>query len=103
MSASRRRPTWLFQPGIAPLHQPAAMCNSVCRPALRPLPAEDYEYAEWRLARVNLDDHVEAEGFLYSVPHALIREQVDVRVTSHTVEVFHRRQRVAAHQRRFGG
>ena len=73
------------------------------RPVLRPLPAEDYEYAEWRLARVNLDYHVEAEGFLYSVPHALIREQVDVRLTSHTVEVFHRGQRVAAHQRRFGG
>src|SRR3954447_13798205 len=77
--------------------------ESVERPALRPLPAEDYEYAEWRLARVNLDYHVEAAGFLYSVPHALIREQVDVRLTSRTVEVFHRGQRIAAHQRRFGG
>ena len=47
--------------------------ESIERPALRPLPAEDYEYAEWRLARVNLDYHVEAAGFLYSVPHALIR------------------------------
>jgi len=37
------------------------------------------------------------------VPHALIRAQVDVRLTSRTVEVFHRGQRVAAHQRRFGG
>src|SRR3954470_1241335 len=77
--------------------------ESIERPALRPLPAEDYAYAEWRLARVNLDYHVEAEGFLYSVPHALIREQVDVRLTSRTVEVSHRGQRVAAHQRRFGG
>src|SRR3954470_6866678 len=80
-----------------------ALFESIERPALRPLPAEDYEYAEWRLARVSLDYHVEAEGFLYSVPHALIREQVDVRLTSRTVEVFHRGQRVAAHQRRFGG
>ena len=39
-----------------------------------PETADDYEYAEWRLARVNLDYHVEAAGFLYSVPHALIRE-----------------------------
>src|SRR4051794_27370939 len=80
-----------------------ALFESIERPALRPLPAEDYEYAEWRLARVNLDYHVEAEGFLYSVPHALIRAQVDVRLTSRTVEVFHRGQRVAAHPRRFGG
>jgi len=53
--------------------------------------------------RVNLDYHVEAAGFLYSVPHALIREQVDVRLTKRTVEVFHRGQRVAAHPRRYGG
>jgi hypothetical protein len=74
-----------------------ALFESVERAALRPLSAADYEYAEWRFARVNLDYHVEAAGFLYSVPHALIREQVDVRLTKRTVEVFHRGQRVAAH------
>ena len=63
--------------------------ESIERPALRPLPSDDYEYAEWRLARVNLDYHVEAAGFLYSVPHALIRQQVDVlRLTNRTVEIF---------------
>ena len=77
--------------------------ESLERAALRPLLAEDYEYAEWRLARVNLDYHVEAAGFLYSVPHALIREQVDVRLSARTVEIFHRGQRVAAHERRYGG
>jgi len=71
--------------------------------ALRALPVSDYEFAEWRLARVGLDYHVEVEGFYYSVPHALIRAQVDVRITSRTVEVFHRATRVAAHQRRYGG
>jgi transposase len=80
-----------------------ALFESLERAALWPLPAADYEYAEWRLARVNLDYHVEAAGFLYSVPHALIREQVDVRLTGRTVEVFHRGQRVAAHPRRYGG
>ena len=77
--------------------------ESIERPALRPLPSDDYEYAEWRLARVNLDYHVEAAGFLYSVPHALIRQQVDVRLTGRTVEIFHRGRRVAAHERRHGG
>jgi Mu transposase-like protein len=37
------------------------------------------------------------------VPHALIRQQVDVRLTSRTVEIFHRGQPVAAHERRHGG
>ena len=57
----------------------------------------------WRLARVGVDDHVEHEGFFYSVPHGLIRAQVDLRATSRTIELFHRGQRVALHQRRYGG
>jgi transposase len=73
------------------------------RPALRDLPATAYEFAEWRLARVGLDYHVEVAGFYYSVPHALIRAQVEVRATARTIEVFHRGQRVAAHERRHGG
>jgi transposase len=76
---------------------------SVERPALKPLPETDYEFAEWRLARVGLDYHVEVQSFFYSVPHALIREQVDVRIAGRTIEVFHRGRRVAAHQRRYGG
>jgi hypothetical protein len=38
---------------------------SVERPALRALPASDYEFTEWRLARVGLDYHAEIEGFYY--------------------------------------
>ena len=80
-----------------------ALFEAVERAALLPLPSAPYAFAEWRLARVNLDYHVAAAGFLYSVPHALIREQVDGRLTERTVEVFHRGQRVAAHDRRYGG
>ena len=72
-------------------------------PVMQPLPRDDFEYAEWHLARVGIDYHVEVKGFLYSVPHALIREQVDTRATVHTIEVFHRGKRVAAHARRYGG
>ena len=77
--------------------------ETVERPVLATLPDADYQYAEWRLARVSLDYHLEVGGFFYSVPHRLIREQVDVRATARTVEVFHRGLRVAAHQRRYGG
>jgi hypothetical protein len=73
------------------------------RDVLSPLPAEDWEFAEWRRARVNLDYHIEVHDFLYSVPYALIRAEVEVRVTARTVEIFHRGQRVAAHQRRYMG
>ena len=77
--------------------------ESIERPALRPLPEADWQFAEWRLVRVGLDYHVEVDGFYYSVPHALIRAEVDTRLTERTLEIFHRGNRVAAHQRRYGG
>jgi transposase len=77
--------------------------ETVERPLMQALPLDDYEYAEWHLARVGIDYHVEVQGFFYSVPHALIREQVDTRATARTIEVFHRGKRVAAHARRYGG
>lgn len=77
--------------------------ETVERPVLVLLPDADYQFAEWRLARVSLDYHVEFDGFFYSVPHGLIREQVDIRATTRTIELFHRGQRIAAHQRRHGG
>jgi transposase len=77
--------------------------EAVERPVMQPLPPEDFEFAEWHLARVGIDYHVEVQGFFYSVPHALIREQVDTRTTARTVEVFHRGKRVAIHARRYGG
>jgi len=77
--------------------------EAVERPAMQSLPDDDFEYADWHLARVGIDYHVEVQGFFYSVPHSLIREQVDTRATARTVEVFHRGKRVAAHARRYGG
>lgn len=67
------------------------------QPALRALPQQPYEYAEWKLARVGIDYHVEVDGHYYSVPYRHAREQVDVRMTAATVEVFHRGQRLASH------
>jgi len=77
--------------------------EAIERPVMANLPQDDFEYAEWHLARVGIDYHVEVQGFFYSVPHALIREQVDTRATARTIEVFHRGHRVAAHARRYGG
>lgn len=73
------------------------------RPALASLPAAAYAFAEWHLARVGPDYHVAFDGVCYSVPHGLIRAQVDLRATARMVEIFHRGQRIAVHQRRVSG
>jgi transposase len=67
------------------------------RPALKELPAEPYEYAEWRVRRVGRDYHVDIDGHYYSVPHRLMREQLDARITERTIELFCKGERVAAH------
>jgi len=69
------------------------------QPALHPLPAEPDEFACWKKARVNIDYHIEVERHDYSVPYTLVRQEVDVRLTAATVEVFAQRQRVASHRR----
>ena len=73
--------------------------DAIDRPALRPLPNEPFELAEWKQAKVNLDYHVEFHRGFFSVPHALVHERVEIRSTAASLEVFHRGQRVALHRR----
>lgn len=76
--------------------------EKIDKPALKPLPAEPYVYAEWKKCRVGLDYHVDIERHYYSVPHQLLKQALWARITARTVEVFHNGQRVAAHARTSG-
>ena len=49
--------------------------------------------------RVGLDYHVDIDGHYYSVPHWLIREQLDARITAHIIELFCKGEPVAVHLR----
>ncbi|MBU2769161.1 IS21 family transposase [Acidithiobacillus ferrivorans] len=69
------------------------------RPALKPLPAQDYVFAVWKTAKVSIDYHVEYNRHRYSVPYRLAHERVDLLVSARTVEIFHQQQRVASHLR----
>jgi transposase len=73
------------------------LLETIDRPALTALPTTPYSYAEWKRARAAPDYHIEVAGHYYSVPSKLIREMVEARITSATVEIFHKGQRVASH------
>jgi len=73
--------------------------ESIERGALGPLPPCRFEYAERKIARVNIDYHVALEKHFYSVPHALAHEDVELRSSATTVEVYHKGVRVASHAR----
>ncbi|EQD73191.1 integrase catalytic subunit, partial [mine drainage metagenome] len=69
------------------------------RPALGPLPATPFDLESWEICRVPPDHHVPVEGIYYSAPYTLVGQDVTVRLTATTVEIFHREERVASHVR----
>ena len=75
----------------------AELLETLDRPALKGLPNEPYPYAEWKRARVAPDYHIDIEDHFYSVPSKLIREIVEARITTATVEIFHKGNRIASH------
>lgn len=70
-------------------------------PYLRPLPSTAFVLADWKRARVNIDYHVEFDDHYYSVPHALVREEVELRVTRSSIEILTHGRRVATHLRSY--
>lgn len=68
-------------------------------PALLPLPLQRYEMAHFKTVKAHIDYHVEVEGHRYSVPHALVGQVLEARITAGAIEILHRGQRVASHAR----
>ena len=74
--------------------------EKIDKPALKPLPAQTYEYVDIKQARVHIDYHIEYDKHYYSVPHHLVKQQVEVQASANLVSVYVQGQRVAAHPRR---
>lgn len=77
----------------------AELFESLDRPRAHQLPPSPYEYAQWKKVTVNIDYHIEVDAHYYSVPFALIRQKLDARITTSTVELFLKSERIAAHPR----
>lgn len=69
------------------------------KPLLIPLPRIGFELADLRKAKAGANYHIQVDTNFYSVPARLIGMSLDVRITSHTVEVFAGTERVASHPR----
>lgn len=75
------------------------------QPVLQALPAERMPIVTFKSARANIDYHVDYKGHFYSVPHHLVSTVLELRVSTTTLEAFHKNQRVAIHplSTRIGG
>ena len=71
------------------------------KPALRALPAQPYRYAHIKKVRVHIDYHIEYDKHYYSVPHPLVKQEVEVQATDRTVAIYRYGQRIASHARSY--
>lgn len=69
--------------------------------ALKILPSNSYEVAEWKKVKPNIDYHVQLENSYYSVPYTLRGYELECRYTDSTVEFFKNTSRIASHVRSF--
>ncbi len=66
---------------------------------LTPLPSTPYELAQWKVATVQFNYHVQVDKMHYSVPYEYIKHKVDVRMTKNMIEIFYNQTRIASHTR----
>jgi hypothetical protein len=72
------------------------------KPFLLPLPSKPFELSSWKIATVQYNYHITADGQNYSVPYEYIRQKVDIRMTRNMVEVFFEGRRICSHIRLYG-
>lgn len=61
-----------------------------------------FKLSEWRIAKVQLNYHIQVERMQYSVPYEYIRDFVDVRLSKDLIEVYFNEVRIASHKRLYG-
>ena len=70
------------------------------KPALKPLPRQAYQYTDIKPVKVNVDYHVQYDKHLYSVPHHLVGERIELHATVNTITLYFHNKTVASHVRK---
>jgi transposase len=78
-----------------------SLYEQIDKPALKSLPTSRFEISHWKCnVGVNIDYHVQLDGYYYSVPFQLVHQRVDIKSTAEAVECLFKGKRVALHRRR---
>ena len=71
------------------------------RPMLTPLPTQPYVYTDIKKAKVNIDYHIQYDEHLYSVPHHLVGEYVEVYASDTLITLHFQHRQIASHPRQY--
>jgi transposase len=77
--------------------QPLVVFEDVEKAALRSLTGPRFDTPRWATCKVHPDHHIRFGKALYSVPHAYLRKQVDVRGDKSLVRIYFRGELVKTH------
>ena len=55
----------------------------------------------FKVARVSIDYHIRFSDHFYSVPHQLVKEEVEIRASHHTVQILYKGKPVTSHVRQY--
>ena len=75
------------------------LLETIDKPMLNPLPANRYIYEQFKVAKVNQDYHISLLKCNYSVPFNYLKQEVEVRYSTHSVQIYHKNVRIATHPR----
>lgn len=68
-------------------------------PYLMSLRQPRFQLTEWRIAKVQLNYHIQVERNYYSVPYEYVQCDVEVRLTKNLIEVYFNQSRISSHKR----
>lgn len=72
------------------------------RAHLKALPQRDFEFAAKKTVKLSQDCHFQLEKMRYSAPYRYIGEELEVRITTNTVEAFYGGESICLHRRLVG-
>jgi transposase len=75
--------------------------ESLDRPVLKPLPKHAYQYTDIKSVKVNVDYHIQYDEHLYSVPHHLVGEKLELHASDNLIELYFQNRRITSHARRY--
>lgn len=67
------------------------------REALLPLPTRRWVLIEWKKATLHRDSHVQIGGGFYSAPWRFLHQQLWVRCTPHSIDIYHQDEYLCTH------
>ncbi len=75
--------------------------ESIDKPALLVLPKQVYQYTDIKTVKVNIDYHLQYDNHLYSVPHHLVGEKLELHAKEHLIELYFHNKPIASHVRKY--